>query len=146
MQPGTPMTCHLSTLAVLGQDPAGGSSWGLAPQYQTLALALGEGERTWPLLITSFPAAGAGAPTSAAPPPRGCPASYFLPGVNCFGKRFANCIRRVCWQSRAALINLVCEAVSSALVNVCYYLPESPLQNLNKSRGKRKCPMKGNAL
>lgn len=54
--------------------------------------------------------------------------------------------RRVCSPSWAALINLVCEAVSSALVNVRYYLPESLLLNLDKSRGKRKSPIKGKAL
>lgn len=36
-------------------------------------------------------------------------------------------LQRVCCQSWAALINLVCEAVFSALVNVHYYLPESLL-------------------
>lgn len=57
--------------------------------------------------------------------------------------------RRVCSPSWAALINLVCKAVSSALVNVRYYLPESLLLNLDKSRGKkkkRKSPTKGKAL
>lgn len=54
--------------------------------------------------------------------------------------------RRVCSPSCAALINLVCKAVSTALVNVRYYLPESLLLNLDKSRGKRKSPTKGKAL
>lgn len=40
---------------------------------------------------TSFLAAGAGS-LNGRSPPCGCPMSYFLPGVNCFGKCFANCI------------------------------------------------------
>lgn len=68
-----------------------------------------------------------------------------LPGVSFFYQEsvvlasvLQSTFRRVCSPSWAALINLVCEAVSSALVNVRYYPPESLLLNLDKSRGKKK--------
>lgn len=45
--------------------------------------------------------------------PQGCPVCYFLPGFNCFGKCFAKHIPEGLLSILAALINLVCKAVSS---------------------------------
>lgn len=115
---GHPMTCCPSTHIVLGQDLAGGSSWVLTPNSETwhlpwarwsriwhLPWAKGSGiwhlpwargSRIWPLFVTAVPSRQLSGCWSRVPhrpqPPRGCPTSYFLPGVNCFGKCFANCI------------------------------------------------------
>lgn len=85
---------------------------------------------------TSILAAGAGSLPGTVPRAARCVLFYqesiVLAGV------LQSTFRRVCSPSWAALINLVCKAVSSALVNVRYYLPESLLLNLDKSPGKEK--------
>lgn len=83
---------------------------------------------------------------SPAQPPRAAQCVIFYQESIVSASVLQSAFRRVCSPSWAALINLVCEAVSSALVNVRDYLPESLLLNLDKSRGKRKSPIKGKAL
>lgn len=131
-QPGTPITCRPGTHIILGQDPAGGFSWVLTAQYQSLALALGEAEsRIWPLHHCSpqppaFWLLEPG-PSMAAAPPEAAQRVIFYRESIVLASVLQTALRRVCYQSWAALINLVCEAVFSALVNVRYYLPESLL-------------------
>lgn len=130
--PGIPITCHPGTHIILGQDPAGGSSWVLTSQYQSLALALGEAEsRIWPLHCCSAQPPAfwllEPGPSMAAAPPAAAQRVIFYRESIVLASVLQTALRRVCYQSWAALINLVCEAVFSALVNVRYYLPESLL-------------------
>lgn len=77
---------------------------------------------------TSFPAAGAGSLNGRSPPhPEAAQRVIFHRESIVLASVLQTALRRVCYQSWAALINLVCEAVFSALVNVRYYLPESLL-------------------
>lgn len=131
-RPGTPVTCHPSTRI----GPGAGSGQRLLPGAHTSipkpGTCLGRGGAgsgpcsSLQSLATSFPAAGARSPSSRSPP-RAAQRVIFYQESIVLASVLQTALRRVCYQSWAALINLVCEAVFRALVNVHYYLPESLL-------------------
>lgn len=91
----------------------------------------------WPLFLPAVPSRQLSRLLQPSPSARLVNCSFFLESIE-LASVVQAASRRLCCQSRAALINLVCEAVFSALVNVRHYLPESLLHTLNKSQGKSK--------